>query len=160
MDLVKIAGFGCRLNYESFNVRFHLLKNDMAASPSSSLFDIIIIIFFVFIITVIAISKIIYHNQFNRCLSFIQPSTHDNALLAFPKITLEQKYKTASKFSKSSKGIKVQLRFFTPIFLQFWYTFSRFNSLQNCQNFRTVWIRDYNFFSVQSLQIRWRKIVL
>ena len=71
MDLVKLAGFGCRLNYESFNVRFHLLKNDMAESPSSSLFDIIIIIFFVFIITVIAISKIIYHNQFNRCLSFI-----------------------------------------------------------------------------------------
>ena len=58
MDLVKIAGFGCHLNYESFNVRFHLLKNDMAASPSLSLFDIIITIFFMVIIIVIVISKI------------------------------------------------------------------------------------------------------
>ena len=57
IDLVKIAGFGCHLNYLSFNGRFHPLKKDMA-SPSSSLFDIIITIVVVLII-VIVISKII-----------------------------------------------------------------------------------------------------
>ena len=54
MDLAEIAGFGCRLNYLSFNGRFHLLTNDMAASTSSSLFDIIVVL-----IIVIVISKII-----------------------------------------------------------------------------------------------------
>ena len=87
MDLVKIAGFGCRLNYASFNVRFHLLKNDMAASPSSSLFDIFITIFFVAIIIVIVISKIIIIiNSIGVChlSSPLLASTHDSALLAFP----------------------------------------------------------------------------
>ena len=59
MDLVEIAGFGCRLNYLSFNGRVHLLTNDMAASTSSSLFDIIVTIILVVLIFVIVISKII-----------------------------------------------------------------------------------------------------
>ena len=59
MDLVEIAGFGCRLNYLSFNGRFHLLTNDMAASLSSSLFDIIVTIMIVVLMIVIVISKII-----------------------------------------------------------------------------------------------------
>ena len=59
MDLAEIAGFGCRLNYLSFNGRFHLFTNDMAASTSSSLFDIIVTIIIVVLIIVIVISKII-----------------------------------------------------------------------------------------------------
>ena len=59
MDLAEIAGFGCRLNYLSFNGRFHLLTNEMAASTSSSLFDIIVTIIIVLLIIVIVISKII-----------------------------------------------------------------------------------------------------
>ena len=60
MDLVKIAqGFGCRLNCQSFNGRFHLLEKDMAESPPSSLFDIIITFIVVVFIIVIVISKII-----------------------------------------------------------------------------------------------------
>ena len=58
IDLVKIAGFGCHLNYLTFNGRFHPLKKDVA-SLSSSLFDIIITIVVVLVIIVIVISKVI-----------------------------------------------------------------------------------------------------
>ena len=36
MDFAIIAGLGCRLNYYSFNRRFHQLKKDMASPLSSS----------------------------------------------------------------------------------------------------------------------------
>ena len=81
IDFVKIAGFGCRLNYQSFNGRFHLLEKDMAESSSSSLFDIIITF-----IVVVSHHHLHWHqqdkhrNQCNRCQSFILPSTHDCAL--------------------------------------------------------------------------------
>ena len=60
MDLVQISGFGCRLNYASFNVRFNLLKNDFTRHHHLSLlFDIIITITVVVLVIVILISKII-----------------------------------------------------------------------------------------------------
>ena len=60
MDLVEISGFGCRLNYASFNVRFNLLKNDFTRHHHLSLlFDIIITITVVVLVIVILISKII-----------------------------------------------------------------------------------------------------
>ena len=60
MDLVEISGFGCRLNYASFNVRFNLLKNDFTRHHHLSLlFNIIITITVVVLVIVILISKII-----------------------------------------------------------------------------------------------------
>ena len=46
MDLAEIDAFASRLNYLSFNGRFHLLTNGMAASTSSSLFDIIVTMYY------------------------------------------------------------------------------------------------------------------
>ena len=79
MDLAEIDALGCRLNYLSFNGRFHLLTNDMAASTSSSLFDIIVTIIIVVLINVIVISKIIIIINAIGCHSFILPSSHDLA---------------------------------------------------------------------------------
>ena len=60
MDLVEITGFGRRLNYASFNVRFNLLKNDITRHHHLSLLlDIIITITVVVLAIVILISKII-----------------------------------------------------------------------------------------------------
>ena len=60
MDLVEITGFGRRLNYASFNVRFNLLKNDITRHQHLSLlFDIIITIIAAVLIIFIVISKII-----------------------------------------------------------------------------------------------------
>ena len=60
MDLVEISGFGCRLNYASFNVRFNLLKNDFTRHHYPSLLlDIMITIIVVVLVIVILISKII-----------------------------------------------------------------------------------------------------
>ena len=60
MDFVEITGFGCRLNYASFNVRFNLLKNDITRHHHLSLlFDIIITIIVVVLVIVILINKII-----------------------------------------------------------------------------------------------------
>ena len=60
MDLVEIAAFGCRLNYARFNARFNLLKTDITRHHHLSLlFDIIITIMVVVLVTVILIDKII-----------------------------------------------------------------------------------------------------
>ena len=78
MDLAEIDAFGCRLNYSSFNGRFHLLTNDVAASTSSSLFDIIVTIIIDVLINVIVISEIIIIiNAIG--VTHLFPSSHDFA---------------------------------------------------------------------------------
>ena len=60
MDLVETTGFGCRLNYASFNVRINLLKNDFTRHHHLFLLlDIIITITVVVLVIVTLISKII-----------------------------------------------------------------------------------------------------
>ena len=59
----------------SKNGRFHPLKKDVA-SPSKSLFDIIITIVVVLIIVHDCHQQDNYYNQCNRCPSFILPSLY------------------------------------------------------------------------------------
>ena len=67
--LVNVAGFGWRLNYLSFNGRFHPLSKEMT-SPLSSLFDIIINHYRRLLHHRHCRQQDNHHNQCNRCQPF------------------------------------------------------------------------------------------